>query len=326
MTDFLDAPQQSLNFVQNTAFQINTRVYETVYPEYDIARYITVDSSMPEWSEGSITYISDVSGAVDWQSGYAKDVPMAEYNLNSTFQRNHMAAIGYQWNVEEVGKAMSLRGQGLTLNLPERKAMAARLAYDQFKYSLLFGGAKATEKAIPSLLNAPGAVGGSFPADGTGASALWTTKTPAQIVRDINSLITGIWTATLNTELANTLILPTEAFLYLAQTPYSTTTMDTILTFIQKTNVYTIETGQPLQIVSSRAARGAGSGGVGRVVAYRNDASVLKFNLPMPLRFLDVVRDGALNYIVPGICRIGGLEVLRPAAIRYGDGATGVPS
>lgn len=306
--------QQSLAFVQNQAMVINSQVYETKYPDYNYARFVSVDTSAPEWSAGVLTYISDTSGLAKWQSGYAKDIPLADVNMTSTQMVFHMAAIGYQYNVEEIGVA-----QFMGMPLQNRRAFAARRAYEQFMWRLVWSGN--TEKNIPGLSNAPGVTAGLFPADGSGASVLWSNKTPAQIVRDINSLLTGIWTGTIEIELADTLAMPVELYTYIAQTPYSDNTMETILSFIQRSNVYTIQTGQPLNITASRALRSVGAGGTGRVMAYKNDPSVVKLHLPMPFRFLTAVQDGPLNFAVPGIFRTGGVEVLAPAAMRYGDGA-----
>lgn len=308
--------QQSFAFVRSTAYTVNAQVYETKYPDYDYSQYITVDTSSPEWASGVITYISDISGKANWQSGFAKDVPLADVSMGETLKTFEMAAIGYQWNIEEVGKA-----QFAGIPLGPRKALAARKAYEVFMYGVVFGSPQATEKGFQGIFNQAGVTAGNFPADGTGASILWANKTPQQIVRDINSLLTGIFTSTLEIEMADTLVLPTELLLYIAQTAYSSTTMETILTFIQRSNVYTITTGRPLTIRGSRAARSAGAGGTGRVVAYKNDPTVLKLHLPMPFQFLPVHQDGPMNYVVPGIFRTGGVEVLAPAAMRYGDGA-----
>jgi len=308
--------QQSFAFARNTAFTVNAQVYETKYPDYNYSEFVYVDTSSPEWSGGVITYISDMSGKANWQSGFAKDIPLADVSLGDTFKTFEMAAIGYQWNLEEVGKA-----QFMGIPLQNRKAMAARKAYEIFMYGVAMGSPSATEKGYLGILNQSGVTAGSFAADGTGSSALWVNKTPAQIVRDINSLLTGIYTSTLEIEMADTLILPTELLMYIAQTPYSTTTMDTILSFIQRTNVYTLRTGQPIKIVSSRVAKTAGSGGVGRVAAYKNDQSVIKLHLPMPFQFLPMYQDGPMNFVVPGIFRTGGIELLAPGAMRYGDGA-----
>lgn len=308
--------QQALGFVVNQSRVINRTVYEIRYPDYDFGRLAFVDTSSPEWSGGIDTYVSDMTGKADWYSGYAKDIPLADVNMTMVEKTFHMAAIGYQWNLEEVGKAMLIPG----MNLQDRRARAARLAYNQFMYQLVTRGK--TEKGLGGLVNYSGVTFGTFAADGTGASTFWADKTPAQIVRDINSLLMGIWSGSLQIEMADTLLLsPTDA-MYLAQTPYSANTMETILSFVQRTNVYTLETGRPLTIRTVRGMENDGAGGLSRVAAYRNSPDVVKVHLPMPHRFLPVYQDGPLNFTVPGIFRTGGVEILQPTAFRYGDGAS----
>jgi len=56
------------------------------------------------------------------------------------------------------------------------------------------------------------------------------------------------------------------------------------------------------------------------MVAYRRDPAVLEFHMPMPHRFMPVWQNGPINFLIPGIFRIGGIEIKRPAAIRYADG------
>jgi hypothetical protein len=311
---FMDA-QQALGFVVNQTFRINPTVYEIQYPDYDYARLVFVDTSSPEWSGGITTFISDKVGQAQWTSGYAKDVPLADINMAKVDKTFEMAAIGYQYNMEEVGKAAFLN-----IPLSNQRAMAARFAYSQFMYNLaLFGN---TEKNYGGLVNYSGVTAANVPNDGTGSSRLWADKTPAQIVRDINLGLTGIYTDSLTVEMADTILLPIDAMLYLGQTPYSSTTMETVMSFVQKTNVYTLTTGRPLTIRGVRGLENAGSGGTGRMVTYKNDPAIVRLHLPMPHRFLPVYQDGPFNFVIPGIFRTGGIEIHRAGAFRYLDGIT----
>ena len=67
-------------------------------------------------------------------------------------------------------------------------------------------------------------------------------------------------------------------------------------------------------------------GGTGRMVAYKNDQDYVKLHLPLPHQFLPVYQDGPLNWTVPGIMRIGGVELLTTAAFRYIDGISEAPT
>lgn len=318
--------QQALAFVTGQAYQINQRVYETRYPDYDFARLIYVDTSAPEWSPGIMTYTSDVSGAANWQSGYAKDVPLADVSQAMQTKSFHLAAIGYQWNLEEVNTTMAFPGA----NLPDRRARAARLAYMKFMYDLTIMGSP--EKGLGGLINYSGVTATTAPNDGTGGATLWVDqngvgqKTPAQIIRDINLGLMGVFRDTNDIELADTILLPHEALTYIAQTPYSATTMETILDFVARNNVYTRTTGRELTIRALSALSAQATGNTGRMVAYKNDPEYVKLHLPMPHRFLPVYQDGPLNFAVPGIFRTGGVELLTTKGMRYVDGISEPPA
>lgn len=318
--------QQALAFVTGQAYQINQRVYETRYPDYDFGRLIYVDTSAPEWSPGIMTYTSDVSGAANWQSGYAKDVPLADVSQAMQTKSFHLAAIGYQWNIEEVNTTMAFPGA----NLPDRRARAARLAYMKFMYDLTIQGSP--EKGLGGLINYSGVTTTTAPNDGTGGATLWVDqngvgqKTPAQIIRDINIGLMGVYRDTNDIELADTILLPHEALTYIAQTPYSATTMETILDFVARNNIYTRTTGRELTIRALSALSAQASGNTGRMVAYKNDPEYVKLHLPMPHRFLPVYQDGPLNFAVPGIFRTGGVELLTTKGMRYVDGISEPPA
>ena len=145
-------------------------------------------------------------------------------------------------------------------------------------------------------------------------------------MRDINIALQGVWLATSQAEMADTLLMPVEAYNYIAQTLLSPNGTETILSFVQRSNIYTQETGLPLTIRGLRDLSTAGAGSTGRLVAYRNDQDLPKLRLPMPLRFLGVYQDGPLNWTVPGIFRTGGVELLSTSVMRYIDGVSEIPS
>lgn len=319
---------QALAFVTGQAYRINQTVYETRFPDWDFSRLIYVDTTGPAWSPGILTYTSDLTGAAKFQSGYAKDIPLADVSQDMQTKSFHLAAIGYQYNIEEINTAIQIGA-----SLPNRRARAARLAYTKFMYDLTLQGSP--EKGLGGLINYPGVVTAVVPADGTGSATFWVdedgvgVKTPAQIVRDINLGLQGVNLATFEVEMADTILLPVEAYNYIAATPYSATTMETILSFVMRTNIYTMTTGRPLTIRTVRELGAAGVGaaaGTGRMVVYKNDQDYVKLHLPMPHQFLTVYQDGPLNWQVPGIFRTGGVELLTTVAFRYLDGISQPPA
>lgn len=317
----------ALSFVQGQAYRVNTRVIQQPYPQWAFNELLFVETEGNPWAPGVITYMTDYSGKAEFLTGYAKDMPFADVNQDMQLRTFHMAGIGYQYNIEEVNTALAQIGGTLS----SRRATAARQVYQKFMWdTTLFGQA---EKGLFGLTNTPQVPAVAAPADGAGSVPYWVdntgvgTKTPAQIVRDFNIMLAGVSNSTFGQILANKVFLPEDAYLYIAGTPYSaTSTMDTILSFIQRNNTYTLKTGRPIDIRSLRelntAATTGATAGDGRAMAYYDDPTFVKLHLPMPHQFLPVHQDGWANFVIPGIFRTGGVEFLAPATAYYLDGVS----
>lgn len=321
-TNIIDA--QTLSLLGTETLRINNRVYEARYPSWDFARLVSVNTSGGEWSGGTLTFTSDMSGKMDWQSLGAKDVPLAHVSQDYQTLVHREAALGYEWHIGEVQRLAQTPAE--ISNLVERRARTARRLADKFVYDLVIMGD--SRKGMSGLLNNSSVPTVTIPNDGTGGVTYWVnssgvgTKTPEQIVRDINIAITGVYDQTYGSILADTLILPKSALTYIAQTPYSAVTMETILSFVKRTNRYTLETGRELRIIGLDEAETAGAGSEGRMFAYYNAEDYVQLHLPMPFRFLPVWQDGPFSFAVPGLLRTGGVEMIAPASAAYGDGIT----
>ena len=309
---FHDA-QSALSFMQQQASYIEPQVYETQYPEIQYPDLVPVDTSGDEWAKSKTFYSSDKVGQAQWFHHMANDVPFADIVRTKFEQGLEMAAIGYYYTLEEVGVARQIPG----MNLTTERADAARRAYEEFMERIAFTGD--TTKGWTGLINNDDVDAGNALADGTGTSALWTSKTADQVIRDINSILTGVYIDSNTVEMADTLLLPIASFALLANTRIPNTTAN-VMGWLEDYNTYTAYTKQPLQIRAVRGLETAGTGGTQRIVAYRNDPSILKLHLPMPHKFLGVMQVTPLRYDVPGIFRTGGLEIRRPGSVRYLDG------
>jgi hypothetical protein len=93
-----------------------------------------------------------------------------------------------------------------------------------------------------------------------------------------------------------------------------------LLQWIKQNNIVTQQTGMPIEIRAVRGLDTGGASGNGRVVCYKKDPEIIKMHVPMPHRFLPVWQRSPLVYDIPGIFRVGGLEIRRPATVRYVDG------
>jgi len=309
-----DAQQRSMNFLISQQSIIEPTVYQQRYQEIQYPNLIPVDTSAPEWIN-SVTYFSmDGVGQAQWFSGKAHDMPNVDLSREKFETGVHMAGIGYGYDLEELGKA-----QLLGMNLTNDKASLARRVSEEKIDQVAFGG-DAT-KGFTGLVNATSPTATTAPADGTGSATTFASKTPDQVLRDINGQLTGMFTGTLGGEIADTLTMPYSVLLDLSTRRIDAVNQTTILEWIERNNIYTRTTGQPLTI---RGLFGyldaAGAGGTKRMVAYRRSPDVLKMHLPMPFRFLPAWQTGPMRFDVPGVFRLGGVDIKRPKAVRYLDG------
>lgn len=319
MRNYLVDAQQAIGFLIEQTTHIEQEVYRIQYPEIIYPQLVPIDTSAGDWSK-SVTYFSlDKVGQANWFAGNATDMPIADVNKNKFEQGIEMAGIGYRYNLEELGVAMSVPGTNLTAE----RAEAARFSYEQFMDQLAYNGNAA--KGFTGLNNNVNVTRVDAIADGTGSSALWSAKTADQIIRDVNQTgLSGVYEGSLTVEIADTVLLPIAAMNILSITRIPNTSM-TALTYLATNNLYTFTTGQPLMIRGVLGLDRAGAASVGRMICYRRDPRVVKLHVPMTHRFLPVWQTGPIVYDIPGIFRVGGVEIRRPGAFRYVDGITPGP-
>lgn len=305
MPKLFDA-QAALGFVTAQTTHIEREVNETVYPDIQYPALIPVDTSAHPFAKTVTYYSSDKFGTAKWINGNADDIPLAGTELAKHETSVHMAGIGYGYGYEEINQA-----QMLGINLTADDAMAARRAYEEMVDRVALQG-DAT-KGFSGLINSSAVTAAAVT---TGA---WASATEDQILADINNVILAVGTDTQYVAMADTLLLPYAKLNLLASNRLGDT-QATILEFLRRNNTYTAMTGQELTIRAVRGLETAGAAGVARMVAYRRNPQVLKLHIPMPHRFLPVYQDGPLNFVVPGVFRLGGLDIRRPKEVRYGDG------
>ncbi len=311
--------QQALSFLIQQTSQIEAEVYKVQYPDIQYSSLIPIDTSANEWAKSVTFYSMDKVGQAAWFSHQSTDMRMADINKTKFEVGMEMAAIGYRYTLEEIGFAQMVPGTNLTTE----RADAARFAYESFVDNVAFLGDD--DKGWEGLLNNSDVTRTDAANDGTSSSRLWSAKTADLIIRDVNAALTGIYTASKTVEMADTILLPPEALITLSTTRIANTS-ENALSYLAKYNVYTLQTGQALTIRAVVGLETAGNSSTGRMVAYKKDPRVLKMHIPMVHRFLPIWQTGPMVFDIPGIFRIGPVEIRRPGAVRYVDGITATPA
>lgn len=315
---FLNDAQSALSFLSQRAAVVESEIFRIKYEDIQYPDLVDIDTSAGDFAKTIEFYSMDGVGQAKWFNHLSRDIPNADVNMTKHTHAIEMAAIGYRYTTEELGYARLLN-----VALDTERAAFARRAYEEFMDDLVKVGD--TSKGMEGLLNSAAVDDALVANDGTGSARTWASKTPVQILRDINEALTAVYAESGRVEMANTILLPTTAFTYIATTPMSADSNMTILDWLARGNVYTATTGQPLTIKAVGGLDTAGASNTGRMVVYRKTRDVVKLHLPVPLRFLAPQGPYAMTYEVPGYFKTGGIEIRLPGAVRYRDGITATP-
>lgn len=303
-----------LSFAVQQASYVERRIHEIKYEEIYYPLLLPVSTEASDWARSITYFVGTPTGSAGWLAGGAKDIPLASDNREKREVPVEMLGSGYDYTLEEINYAQLVPNYDITF----RKASAARFHTERFLDRVfLYGESEHTEHE--GLFNSSN-VTATNAAGADAAGRLWSGKTPAAILADVNAALTGVYESTRTIELADTVLLPPSEFSRLASTQMPDINR-TVLEFLMTANVYTATMGRPLTIRAIPGLEDAGrNSNDGRLVAYKNDPMILRAHMPMEQRFLPVFQQGPMSYLVVGIARVGGMEILRPSACRYVDG------
>ncbi len=299
---------------------VEQRIYTKRYPTFNYGAHVPVVTEGNEWAIGTMFFTVDVAGEAKFISGAGNDLPFSSATRDQASHDFAMIGAGWEWNLEEVNQA-ALYG----IPISDTKAMASSQSVERLLNDIAMVGH--TEKNWTGFVNNGSVSRVDVAGDGTSSSTFWSAKDNDKILRDINDLIGSVQDNSLEVEWIDSLRLPPEAFRLLNNRRLGAGDgVLNLLDYLRKNNVYTAETGQPLDIQPLRELATASQDGGGRMVVYRRDPEVLRFHLPMPRRVLQPRQKSIMAFEQGVIARTGGTEVRLPGAMAYADEITAPPA
>lgn len=171
------------------------------------------------------------------------------------------------------------------------------------------------------LVNNP-AVTASTVANGASGTATWKTKTPAEILTDVNTVLKAQWEAVGYdvSAMANHILLDPENFGYIATQPVTEAGNESILSYVLRNSLAAAQ-NVDLVFVPCRQCIGAGTSSTNRMVVYRNDEGKIDMDITMPLaRVMTSVDAGKLAYVTSYAGQFSQVKFKYPQTVRYADG------
>lgn len=279
---------------------VESRAYEVKYPTLKGRELFPVDYSVPTGAETFTYRMYDHQGAFNLITNYGDDFKRVNVTGVEVTGKVHSFGASVEYSVQDL-RAAAMAG----LPLQDHEVRAARRASEQKLDDIILNGeANGNLYGIMTHPNIPNA---AVP-NGAGGTPEWSTKTPDEILADLNDIVTDMVELTKGVEAPDTLILPIAQYEIINNTARSDTSDTTILQFFLQNNMHirTVESWYKL--------KEAGAGSTDVMIAYRNDPEVIQTVIPQEFEMFPP-QEKNMAFNVPCHSRFGGTRIRYPLAL-----------
>lgn len=174
------------------------------------------------------------------------------------------------------------------------------------------------------LLNNPTVTNVSNVPNGAASSPAWSTKTPAEILADVNALLTSTWAASGYAKIPNKILLPPAQFGLISTEVVSTAGSVSILKFLLENNILMTAGKGRIEIVPVKWCQGAGVGGTigtagahDRMFCYTQEKQLVRY--PMTMLQRTPIQYDSIYHKFTYYCRLGQVEIVYPETMGARD-------
>jgi hypothetical protein len=298
-------------FARNLEF-VRQKIFKPTYAELKLLNggLLPINTSIPEGAEEDTYDVLDSTGEADIITDFGDDIKTVEVFGNEYTNKIKSLADAYIYSVQDMRKDRMLGNVGRSVIT--NKALAARKAVDQKIEKMLgFGDSR---YGITGMFNHAEVPSNAVAATGTGSSTLWSTKTAANILADIESAIDDIGDISEDNEAPDTMIVSSPGYRIMQKKALDTTNYSgmSILKYVEKEYGLRVV---PMQQLKNGFVSGTKSG----FVLYKNSEEKLEGVLPIRLMpHAPQIKNLATKNILEARC--GGTRVFFPYSVSYNYG------
>jgi hypothetical protein len=299
----LDAGETA--FFRRELEHVKAKTYDKKFKKLKATSLIPVSTEAPSGA-AEITYKSYTKiGVAKIIADYAHDFPRVDIYGEEKTAKCRGIGESYGYSIEEIRRA-----QMAGTSLETRRANAARRANDEKVNTIAWTGD--SDYQLQGLINFPGITEYTVQ-NGAAASKTWASKTPDEIIKDLNGIVTAIVDSTNGVEAPDTLIIPIAQYTYINDTRMTGDSDKTILQFFLKNNEFIKTVDWVVEL------KGAGDAGTDRMMVYERNPEQLTLEIPQPFEQFAPDKKG-MEYEIPCHSKTGGVIVYYPQSVAYGDG------
>lgn len=306
----------TLAYFVNQLDNLDRKLYEPLY-NVTWGRDINLRTGITMANE-STSFIRSTIGGVGTQSAQGK--PWISPNTTTL--------PGVSVNGERIVLPLRLLGQEISYTSVElersqlvgqsidtQKFDAMNIMYQMNTDEMVYVGD--TDVGATGLINSS-IVTSAAVANGTAGTPQWATKTPDEILKDVNDMVTAAWQASGFAACPDKVLLPPAQFAYISSQKISTAGNVSILQFLEDNSISLRINGRKLDIQPVKWLTGRGASSSDRMVAYTNQEDKVRFPM-VPVRRETPYYLG-IKFNAPYIWAFGEVEFIYPETVVYRDG------
>jgi hypothetical protein len=251
-----------------------------------------------------------------WLSKDANSITGIALDIGKTANPLNLWAMEVKYTIPELESAMKL---GRPVDQQKFAGMTLKHQMDTDEQVYIGD----TTLNVTGLINNAGVTVNAV-ANGAQGSPKWTTKTPDEILADVNGLLNATWQSSGWARIPTELRLPPAQYNYLVSQKVSNAGNLSIMKFLIENNLAN-QSGQKLNIQPVKWLIGQGVGGtpqtlgtVDRMIAYSNEEVLVRFPM-VPLQRTPL-EYRSLFQITTYYGRLGVVEFVYPETVGYADG------
>jgi hypothetical protein len=265
---------------------------------------IPISTETPEWAE-TITYrrLTKV-GLAKVITDYAHDFPRADVYREEFSIKVKGIGASYGYSKNEIMQASQT---GMPLS--SERAKACKRAIDEKQDTIIWSGDSTHN--IQGFLDYSGTTEYSTP-NGVGGDTEWTSKTPDEVIDDMNNLVSTVITTTNGIEAPDTMIMPIAQYRYISTTRMGDGSDETILSFFLKTNGVIKMVDWVVELTT------AGTSSSARAMVYTKSPDYVRCEIPKMYREEPPQQKG-MEFEIVAEQKTAGVLVYYPLSIAYMD-------
>ena len=301
-------------FFQRELESVKAQSYDVLRAPLRAFDLIPTDSTAGAGAESVVYEQYDMTGIAKIIGDYGDDLPRSDVKGKEFIAKVKSLGASFGYSLQEIRNAQ-LAGKPLEA----RKANAAVRSIREAINRIAFYGDD--DFGLQGWLTNPNLPAVTVPDDGESSGTTFASKSPSQIVRDMNAVVNSIIERTNGAEQPDTLVLPIEQYTLIASTNADTGTDTTILQYFIQNNPFvdTVEWSNELK-ASERAKYIASDQYSGDImIAYRRDPDAMTLELPVVFEQLPEQERG-LEFVVPAHSRVAGTLIYYPLSQSVGEG------